>query len=296
MTPKTISLIQVNLAVFIFGGTAMFAKGIDLPSRNVICLRGFVAAIAILGFLAIKRPRILPKSPAHWATFFLMGLFMCFHWLTYFTALKISTAAVAMLALQSYPVFSAVIEPLIYREKIRKWDLLMVLGVFIGVFIMTPEFSITNSVTQGILFGIISGLCFLGRNLITRKLIHEYSGSTLMFWQTLVTGLVLVPVVLLSEPVSYTPHNMGLIILLGAFFTALPQVMFSASLKYLRVTTTSVLATLLPLYGAILGFLVHDEVINAKIAIGGTVIMLCVLAEIFRHLPGKSPTETKSAG
>ena len=52
MNPKTKSLFPVNLAVFIFGGTAMFAKGIPLPTLDVICLRGFFGAAALAGAAA----------------------------------------------------------------------------------------------------------------------------------------------------------------------------------------------------------------------------------------------------
>lgn len=39
MQPRKISLIQLNVAVLMWGGTAMFAKGIALPVPHIICLR-----------------------------------------------------------------------------------------------------------------------------------------------------------------------------------------------------------------------------------------------------------------
>ena len=262
----------------------MFAKGIPLPTLHVICLRGFIGAVGLWAFLLLMKTPILPVKRSHFGALILMGAFMCLHWLTYFAALKISTAAVAMLSLQTYPIFAAIIEPLIYREKIKRMDLVMVVGVFAGVLIMTPEFDLSNRTTQGILFGVVSGLLFTGRNLWTRKYIKVYSGSTLMFWQTLVTGVLLLPLLFVSEEVDYSSKNMGLVALLAIVFTAFPQVLFSASLKNLRVTTVSVLATLLPFYGAILGFLFYKEVVTGRTALGGAFILSCVLLETLRNM------------
>ena len=37
MRPKHVNLIQLNVAVLMWGGTAMFAKGIALPVTDIIC-------------------------------------------------------------------------------------------------------------------------------------------------------------------------------------------------------------------------------------------------------------------
>jgi len=65
-------------------------------------------------------------------------------------------------------------------------------------------------------------------------------------------------------------------------FTAIPQTLFAASLKSLSTKTVSIIATLLPFYGALLGYLVHGETVALRTAIGGLIILACVLFETFR--------------
>ena len=62
MNPKTKNLIQLNAAVLIWGGTAMFAKGIALPVVDIICLRSLVAA-AVLLLMAEEKARDLGIQP-----------------------------------------------------------------------------------------------------------------------------------------------------------------------------------------------------------------------------------------
>ncbi len=262
----------------------MFAKGIAIPVGPITCGRSVVAAATLLLFLLLFRKPVRLNRVGHYGIMVVLGILLCLHWLTYFAALKISTAAVAILSLHTYPVFTALVEPYLFGEKLKKIDIALVIVVFSAVLIMTPEISLSNTTTQGIMLGIVSGLFFMARNLMTRKYIQEYSGSTLMFWQVTVTGIVLLPLVALSEKAEYSPQTIGLLLLLGTVFTALPQTLFSASFKSLSAKTVSILATLLPFYGALLGYLVHAEQVTSRTALGGLIILTCVIFETVKNV------------
>jgi drug/metabolite transporter (DMT)-like permease len=292
MTPKIRSLIQLNLAVFLWGGTAMFAKGISLPIGHIICLRSFIAAGLLLIFLLTMRIPIKVNGVKHYAVMSILGFCLCMHWLTFFQSLRISSAAVAILSLHTYPVLTAILEPVLFREKLRRADLGLVFVVFLGVLIMTPEISLSNTTTQGILLGVVSGLFFMTRNLMTRKFVQSYTSSTLMFWQTLTTGVILTPLLFLSETPSYSIETLGLLLLLGTLFTAIPQTLFSASFKNLSAKTVGVLATLLPFYGAFFGYLIHDETLAPRTAIGGLLILICILIETLKQVRAAVPETT----
>ena len=283
MNPRTRSVVELNVAVLMWGGTSMFAKGISLPVVDIICVRSWVAAAALLLFIFATGKRVWLRSPRHLGVMVSLGLVLCAHWLTYFEALKVSTAAVAILSLHTYPVFTALIEPFLFREKLQKADVVIALAVFVGVVVMTPELSLGNSTTRGILLGIVSGLFFMTRNLITRRFVKEYSGSALMFWQTLITGVILLPVLASSASLPYSGKTIGLLILLGVVFTAVPQTLFSASLQHLSAKTVGILATLLPFYGALFGYFIHDERVTVRTAIGGLIIFACIIYETLKH-------------
>jgi len=277
------SLVQLNIAVLLWGGTAMFAKGVALPVEHIICLRSLIAAAVLLPLLIAVKARVRVKR-GHHRIMALLGLVLCIHWLTLFQAMRISTAAVAILAFHTYPVFTALVEPFVFGERLRKTDLALALGVFLGVLIMIPEISLANTTTQGIALGVFSGLFFMARNLMTRKLVREYSGSALMFWQVLVTGVLLVPVLFMRGDAEYPSQTVGLLLLLGVVFTALPQSLFSASMKHLTAKTAGVLAAIQPFYVAVLAYLIHDETVTLRTAAGGLVILACIVVETARNV------------
>ncbi len=277
------SLIQLNVAVLLWGGTAMFAKGVALPVEEIVCLRSLIAAAVLLLYLRATGMRVGVKQ-GHQGVMVLLGVVLCLHWLTLFQALKISTAAVAILAFHTYPVFTALVEPFAFGERLKKTDLALALGVVAGVLIMIPEISLTNTTTQGIALAVVSGLFFMARNLMTRRYVREYSGPALMFWQVLVTGVLLLPALFLLEDSEYPPRTVSLLLLLGIVFTALPQSLFSASMKNLSARTAGILATLQPFYVAVLGYLIHEETVTLRTAAGGLVILACVACEMARNV------------
>ncbi|MBN2584251.1 MAG: DMT family transporter [Planctomycetes bacterium] len=284
MKPKTASLIQLNIAVLLWGGTAMFSKGIALPPEHITCLRALVAAVALLAFLRATRTRFRPDNLKHYGIMGLIGLLMCLHWVTYFSALKVSSAAVAILSLQTYVVTTALVEPFVFGERLHKIDVAVAVVVFTGVAIMVPQFKLTNTTTQGILLGIVSGMFFMVRNLITRKYVKQYSSSTLMFWQVLVTFVLLMPLVLRSPEGVFVPKTVGLLVLLGAVFTALPHTLHSESFKHLSGKTVGILGTLLPFYGAVAGYFVHGETVTPRTVVGGMLILACIIFETVRSV------------
>lgn len=261
----------------------MFAKGIALPVTDLTCLRSVFAAAALLLFIKIRGQSAKVASTRHLGLMVGLGLFLCLHWLTYFQALKISSAAVAILALHTYPVITALIEPVLFREKLKKSDVALAMVAFISVFIMMPELNLSNKTTQGILLGILSGLFFMSRNLMIRKLVKTYTSSTLMFWQTMVTAVVLLPFLFVSDGLPYSNKSILLLLLLGVIFTALPQTLFASGLKNLSAKTVGILASLLPVYGAIFGYLIHDEQVTIRTALGGGLILMCVIFETVKQ-------------
>jgi drug/metabolite transporter (DMT)-like permease len=63
---------------------------------------------------------------------------MAAHWVTYFQAIQVSTVAVGILA-RTYPVMTALAEPLVFGERLRVLDAILALVVFAGVAILCPN-------------------------------------------------------------------------------------------------------------------------------------------------------------
>jgi drug/metabolite transporter (DMT)-like permease len=281
MKPRINNLIQLNAAVLLWGGTALFAKLIKLPAFEITCLRSVPAVLCLVGVLALFREGYALRAGRDYLWAALSGLALAAHWVTYFKSIQLSTVAIGILSLHVYPVMTALAEPLFFKEPFHPIDLLMTVAVLAGIGIMVPEFTLSSDTTQGILWGILSAVFWTARNLFSRQLVRSYSGLKVMVYQLGVCVLVPLPFVVASGQ-TVSPHAWGQLALLGVIFTALPHTLFTNSLRHLTTRTVSVMATLLPIYGAVLAALVLDEIPAFRTLIGGAIVIAVVFYETWR--------------
>lgn len=281
MSSRYRSLVELNLAVLLWGGTALFAKLISLPAYQITGLRSVSAAVVLLIVLVARGRSLRLAHWSDWGWMVVLGITMSAHWVTYFQAIQVSTVAVGILALHTYPVITAVVEPLVFRERLRGVDILVALVVLGGVAILVPEFSLASGTTRGVLWGVVSAMFFTVRNLVSRALIRRYSGLQQMFYQVIVCAVVLAPWILSQgEPVSGA--GVWQLVLLGVVFTALPHTLFTNSLQHLSVKTVSVISTLLPIYGAVTAALFLGERPAVRTYVGGAIILGAVFFETWQ--------------
>jgi len=275
------SLWQLNIAVVMWAITALFAKWIALPALQITALRSIIAAATLFVVLRAQGATLRLRSARDFWILAAGGIAMGIHWITYFQSIQMSTVALGILALHTYPVMTALAEPLVFREKMRVLDLLLALLVLIGVAVLVPEYSLASQTTRGILLGVFSAACFAGRNLLSRNAVVTYGGARVTFYQLLGSGLMLLPVSLTSLP-TLTPHLAGQVLMLGIVFTALPHALYTSSLAHLKASSAGIIATLLPVYGAITAALLLGEIPSPRTVIGGALIVAAVVCETFR--------------
>jgi drug/metabolite transporter (DMT)-like permease len=307
MKPKTLSLIQVNSAVFLWGLTVTFAKQIDtLTPEAIVCFRAIITVIVLWVFLKLTGGTVRVHRRKDYGLMVLLGVMLCVHWVTLFAALKMAEIAVVVVALNTYPALTTLVEPLFYRKlpKLRDVGLacIVVFGVLLllpggehdvhlfGLTIDLPSFSFTGQTSIAIGLAVLSGALFATRNIIIRKYASGYGGSVLMFWQSLITFPLLLGFIPL-DPEPYTPKIISLVLLLGSVFTALPQSLYATSMKHLSAKTVGILSLMQVFYAGIWGYLLFEELISLRTAIGGSIILACVAFEVLRNTQApKTPT------
>ncbi|WMB72494.1 DMT family transporter [Shewanella oncorhynchi] len=289
---KPSGLIELHLAVLLFGGTALFSKLIPLSALDITFLRCIVAA-TVLGLLVkFSRKRLTLASKQDYLVAIGLGVIVSLHWVTYFAAMQLSSVAIGMIAFFTYPVMTVIAEPLLTGNKIKLHDMLSGVLVLIGVILLIPEANLGNDTTLGIAIGIVSAILFTTRNLLHKRYFSQYSGPHAMFYQTLVAVMFLMPWHQ-TELGSISLEVWGLIILLGVVFTAAPHALFTSALRQLSAKTVGLVSCLQPFYGAMLALIILGEELNLNTLIGGTIIVATAIFET--HQSHQSQRRKKNA-
>ena len=278
MQPQQQSLLYLHIAVLLFGGTALFAKLINLNALDITVYRAAIAGIALLLLLLIQKKNIKLHTRKDYLIALFLGATVGIHWVTYFAGMQMAGVAVGMIAFFTYPVITVFIEPFFHGNKPKLKDLLSAAVVMLGIYLLIPDADFGNDVTLGVLTGIVSAFFFAFRNIIHKRYFSQYSGPQTMFYQTIVASLLLCAFI--EVPVMQVSHyDLGLLIVAGVIFTATPHSLFAASLQYLSAATAGLISCLQPLYGTFLAFLLLHEQPSLLTLVGGALVISAAFYE-----------------
>ena len=269
------------LATLFISTSGVLGKYIAMPSEVIIWFRSAFAMIFLYGFCKSKKINLRVIDLKTHVPFIISSLFTAAHWVTYFYALKLSNVAIGMLSLFTFPVITALLEPIFIKSKLNPVHLVLGLMVLIGLYILAPEFTMESSDVRGILFGLFSALCYSIRILILKQHVTLYNGSMIMFYQTFVITIVLFPVLFFMDTSGFQ-SQFPYLLLLALLTTAIGHSLMVHSLKFFSASTATIISSIQPVFGIIIAFIVVDEVPSRNTIWGGLLIISTVFIETIR--------------
>lgn len=279
-TFNTRNFLEINLAMLLLSTSGPFGKFIMLPVPLTIAMRALLSLMFLVLYCKIKGISFGIRGTDRWPIL-LSGLLMAGHWLAYFNALQLSNVAIGMLSLFTYPVFTSFLEPLFLKTRFQKIHLLLGLLVLFGIYFLVPDFSFGNQNTIAIGFGLLSALCYAIRNLILKTKVDRYQGSLLMTYQMVIVSLVLLPAYFFYDLHAIGQQWQGLLGV-ALITTVLGHTMFINCFRHFSVTTVSILSSIQPVYGILIGALLLSEIPAWTTVLGGILILASVVVESVR--------------
>lgn len=280
MTPQQHSLLYLHLAVLLFGGTALFAKLINLNALDITVYRTAIAAITLFSFLLFTRKAIRLNSLKDYFTAIMLGVVVGIHWVTYFAGMQMAGITIGVIAFFTYPVMTVFMEPLFNKSRPHKKDIIVASIVIIGIYLLVPEADLGNQVTLGIAIGVISGFFFALRNVLHKNYFSAYSGPQAMLYQTIVASTMLC--YFIEVPINQVAQgDLSLLLLVGIIFTAAPHAFFASSLRNLSAKTAGLISCLQPLYACFFTYILLQEQLSLTTILGGTLVISAAIFETY---------------
>ncbi|WP_342353453.1 DMT family transporter [Leptospira brenneri] len=270
------------MTILIMGNVTLFAKLLPFPAVTIISGRALFSVILLGIFFWLRGKSVSYRSFKDFLFVFGIGIIFALHWVTYFHSIQVSTVAVGMLSLFTYPVFSAILEPLFGGKRPDPFAFFLACFSFFGLFLIVPDLSFDNQMFQGVVWGVVSAVLYAIRNLLTKEMHVHYPSAQILFTQLIATTIVLLPFASgLFEMISEPKYLLFQVVLAGVF-TSLAHTIWIRSLSNLSVTTAGTLSTLSPIYGSLAAWYFLGEVPPDRIWLGGGVILFCAILEVFR--------------
>lgn len=254
---------------------------IAMPPPVTIWWRCFMAAIFLFAFCRWRKIDLTINIAHDGFSIIMAAVLLGGHWITYFYALHLSNVAIGMLSLFTYPVFTALLEPILLKSKFNLSHIGLGALALIGIYLLAPDINLQNDSFKGILFGLLSSLLYALRNILLKKKVTRYQGSTLMFYQLVIAMVLYFPVLFVFDT-SGIAEQWPAVITLALITTAIGHTMFVMGLKHFSVSTASIISSSQPIYGIIIGMIFLHEIPQWNTVLGGALILTTVIVESIR--------------
>lgn len=251
---------RLHFIVFLWGFTAILGKLITANAEVLVFYRMLFASVFLYAFIRFVRKDRIRVSTKMLLSLIGVGSLMAFHWLFFFSSIKVSNVSIALSCLGTSTLFAAIIEPLVFKRKIDFSEILM--GIIIVVCI-SLIFQVEFQYKLGIIYGILCALLGTIFSVFNGKLYGKTSSGNIIFYEIFGGWAVISLFYLFSGQISQISeislHDLALLTVLASVFTAFPMFESVNLMKYISPFTLILTVNLEPVYGIILAYFIFGE-------------------------------------
>lgn len=267
-------LASVHIAVLFFGLAGVLGKLTGLPAPLIVLGRVVFASLALGAVAHIRHIPLAPRRRRDLAALAAQGGLLALHWTVFFQSINVASVAVGLLSFSTFPLFTAAIEPALLRQRPSAPQLAAAVAILPGVYLLVPSFSLDNTVTAGVAWGLAAAATFALLSVSNRWLRRSYASVTISLYQDGMAALVLLPTLLLLHPVTLIqPRTLAILLALGLLCTALAHTLFIDGLGSVSAQTASLIASLEPVWGIVFALALLGEVPAPRTLAGGAIIV-----------------------
>jgi drug/metabolite transporter (DMT)-like permease len=280
------ALLQLHIAVFLAGFTAILGKLIGLNEALLVWYRLLITVLTLgtMLFFKGKLKRIPLKEVMK---IFGVGALVALHWVAFYGSVKYGNVSIAVVCISGAGFFTAFLDPLISGRKISLIEILLgtiaIAGIYI-IFDFHPQFK------MGILFGVISAILCSLFPIYNKKLLVRHSPEILTLYELgggLVILSLIVPFYLHFFPATYylpTAKDWLWLLIMAWFCTVLTFDLQLNALTKLSAFTSNLAYNLEPVYGILLAFIIFNEnrSLNVNFYLGVGLIIIAVALQMWR--------------
>lgn len=272
--------LHLHFLVFIAGFTAILGELISLEAIPLVWYRMLIAGVLMFGFIKIKKiSLVVPFRTV--LKFFLAGIVIALHWITFFAAIKVSNISITLAMFSTGAFFASLIEPIFYKRKIIPYEIIFGLLVIAGVFmIMHTEIKYLLGICLGITSALFSSLFAV----INGNFVAHHNASTISFYE-FISGVFFISLYIAFSNDGFDASFFKLSIddwlYLGILASVCTAYAFIASVFVMRyITPYSVVLTynLEPIYGIFLALLFFPQTeVMPPIFYTGAALIICTV-------------------
>lgn len=253
------NLLILHITVMVWGFTGILGSLISISAVQLVWYRVLIAAMSLACYFWLKRQSFLITGK-QFIQFFLTGGLVGLHWVFFFESIKASTVSVTLVCLSSATLFTAFVEPILYRRRTSKIDVFVGFLIIIGIYLI---FKFESEYIHGIVLGLFAALSSALFGTINSKLVKK-NGATIISFYEMAGAWVWVSVFMLiaggyGDNIWISGRDVGYLGILGTVCTAGAYVAAVSVMKEISAFRVALASNLEPIYGILLAWMFFGQ-------------------------------------
>lgn len=251
------------------------------PALVISSYRMLFTCIMLLPLIIKNRDEFTELNRKNLILCIISGIFLAFHYATWISSIKLTTIANSTILVSCSPIFVALANYFIIKEKLSKKMIISIAVSLIGTIIIALE-SADASAGNMMLGNILafSGAIFVAGYLVIGGIVRKnLNAGAYVFIVYSVSAVVLFIMCLLSgtSVYPYPPREFILFLSLAFFCSILGHTLYNYMVKYVSSTLISVSTLSEPIFASLMALLIFKEVPSLYTLLGGVIIITGIL-------------------
>ncbi len=277
-------LVAVILAAVLWSTGGLFIKLLPFDALTILCYRSLFAGV----LFALLFRRVIFKLNV--LTLAISLMYAGLLW-TFVTSTKLTTAANAIFLQYTAPVYIMLLEPLLFKTRLRRIDLISLPVCLAGMLLFFAG-DLQAGDARGNWMALGSGALLAGIILGQRFNAPERY-ETAIFWGNIWVVLIGLPA-WVQAPVP-TPVQWSMLLFLGFVQIGLGYVLFNYGLKRVSALESSLLAMLEPVLNPVWVVIGYGERPGLWALLGGSIIVAMLAVRIYVSYPRRPLADTSNS-
>ncbi len=252
--------LELHLAVLLFGFTAILGDLISVSALSLVWWRVLITSLSLM--LLLKGLGFLQNfSREEKWRFAGIGILVALHWLTFYGAIKIGNASVALVGLATTAFMTALLEPLLLRTRFSRLELMLGIVIVPAMGLIVRD--LEGDMLLGLAVALVSAFFATLFSILNKKWMGMHSPMQITFlelgsaWAFL---SLLLPFYGRGQG-DFFPQDADWLYLLALSLlcTTLAYVLALRSLRVLSAFASNLTINLEPVYGILLAMWILGE-------------------------------------
>ncbi len=268
MKKENAAIIEMLICATLWSIAGIFIKLLPWSGFAVAGMRSLVAGLTIAIYMAIKKYRYIINKKTLVSGVLTACVYTCF-----VCSNKLTTAANAIVLQFTSPVFIVIFSALIFKTKIKKSDLLVVLFTLAGIALFFFD-QLKPGYVAGNLVAIAAGMFMAGMFMSVGGLKTQERFSAILTGQ-LITFLIGLPSIIITKP-EITFTAVLCILALGVFQLGISNILYIKASEFCPPLACCLLGAVEPLLNPVWVFLFNGERPGIFVLVGCVIVVVSV--------------------